>query len=637
MSTIYVSPTGSASAAGTAAAPTTLGRARTLARAGDIIIARPGEYRDVADPNRPDRMIILPAGVTLRSETPLAAKLLPRAFVYAIVELSSNCSCEGFEMGSPRSQGHHHGVWANGVHHVQAIGNKCYNGRESGIGMMKVDHVLIDGNECYGNSWWSWGSGISIYEPEAKPLNAGEAEPAFRIVVRNNVSHDNVREVSGDGSQYTDGNGIIMDDFIHWQNDPKVAYPHRSLVENNLVYANGGKGIAIHWCNGITTRRNTSVGNNLDNKNTATWRGELSQQDGERNIWQANLGVADRAPNANNTGIGYYGNLGSGNQWIGNATNDARPNLGGASGSLPGSGNLFNVAPILVDFVPTNAILANIGWRPSGVVPTPLPDPEPVPEPEPEPAAPDELSPFALGEPESILDPASVVAERVPYELGTKFRADRAGRITALRAYRTNTTDQAMRLWKGGAVVATGALPGGPNGWAEVAVDFPAAAGDEFVVSISKTASQRYAADNALAEEVAGDGFTIPVRGGVYATSVGALPTQVYETSYYWIDVRFADAATEEPEEPSEDMEEITAALAALTARVAVIEGVPADYGPRIILLQEQMATVQAAQADLNARMTALEGAGSPDLSGVQEELARLDARLDAISGAAGD
>lgn len=101
---------------------------------------------------------------------------------------------------------------------------------------------------------------------------------------------------------------------------------------------------------------------------------------------------------------------------------------------------------------------------------------------------------------------------------------------------------------------------------------------------------------------------------------------------------RPAAVAEPEPEpepqpepEPTTDME---AELAALKAQVAAMA---AEYGPRILALEEKAATTDAGMADLNTRLTAVEGSVVPDLSGVQEELARLDDRLDGISGAAGD
>lgn len=641
----YVATTGSDTAAGTEAAPLrTIGKGLAKAMPGDTVLVKAGTYAEgqAAGLTMP-RAGKPGAWITLKSETPRGAKIRPNnasASTYAIVSANDYCIIDGFDVstplvtdasGKPTASGHNHGILVWGHHHVVIRNCLATNGRESGIAGTQCDFVTIEGNEVYANSWMDWGSGISIYEPTKAALGAGETEPAFRIVIRNNVSHHNV-QVAGNR---TDGNGIIIDDFQHWQNAGAL-YALGCLVENNLCYQNGGKGIANHWSDNTLIRRNTCIGNNLDNGNVTTWRGELSQQDCSGVRWEGNLAVPNKAANAANSGIGYYGGN-SGSTWTGNATTDAAPNLGGGK-ALPGSGNIYGIDPQLVDFVPQNPVLANVGWRPSGVEPTPVPDPVPVPEPEPLPTAPAQLSPFAL------LEPAGIIGNEPAYELGTTIRADKAGKITALRLYRVNATAQPVTLWKGSAKVASGSIAGGA-GWAEAAVDVPAAAGDVFIVSVGKTAAQSYPADNALTDAVKGDGFTIPAKGGVYATTRGALPTLVYQASYYWVDVRFAATVTPEPEP---DMEELKAALAALAAtvsaqvaataaidaRLKLVEGAPEDYGPRLIAHEERLVTAEAGLADLNQRLAGLE---TPDLSGVQEELARLDARLDAISGAAKD
>jgi serralysin len=396
MATYYVATNGTASGAGTSAAPLrTIAQAMAKAVAGDTVLVKDGTYSETTKPN----MVELKAGVTLKSVNKLGAKLRPPSYVYAIVNMADNTTIDGFDIGSDRpvvngvkgDSLHNHGIFSNGEHHLRILNNRLFGGRESGCGFMKVDLVTIDGNEAFENAWWSWGSGISIYEPEAAPLNPGEAEPEFRIVFRNNVSHHNTREGVGDGSSFTDGNGIIIDDFQHWQNEPKVVYPHKWLVENNLCYLNGGKGIAAHWSNKGVMRRNTAVGNNRDNLNKTTWRGDLSQQDSSDNLWEGNLAVADRAPNAANTAIGFYG----GNHrttWRNNATfngtvgqastkvelsSDASGNLGPTAAN----GNNLGVDPKLVNYVPTAPGFETIGWRPAGVVTPPVEPPvePPVP------------------------------------------------------------------------------------------------------------------------------------------------------------------------------------------------------------------------------------------------------------------
>ena len=53
-------------------------------------------------------------------------------------------------------------------------------------------------------------------------------------------------------------------------------YVFNTLVENNLAYGNGGKGIHIFLSDNVTVRNNAAHWNNRDELNPATWRGELS-------------------------------------------------------------------------------------------------------------------------------------------------------------------------------------------------------------------------------------------------------------------------------------------------------------------------------------------------------------------------
>lgn len=547
MPTIYVSPTGSDSAAGTEAAPLkTIPAALGKARPGDDVVVRPGTYSGGT--------IYMPAGaegreIRLISETPRAAKL--RTSDFAVIRMANYTTVEGFDL-----QGPNHGIFNEGVHHITMRGNFAHDCGNSGMGAMHSDFVTIEGNECARCASLTWDSGISVYQPWSL---TGDNTTKLRIVVRDNVCHDNI--TAPQSGLHTDGNGIIMDDFRNLQNGSPQSgkYEFGFLVENNLCYGNGGKGIQIAWSNNGVVRRNTVIGNNRDSANWGTDPlADLSSQDSHGNRYEGNLAVADRSLRASHAAIGYnYGSTKG--QFVGNATWAGTPGDGAVMKHNAGDAgtwtdNLLGVDPKLVDYAPTNPALANIGWRSSGYVPTPIPEPEPEPEPQPQ------TSPFAAKE------PAAVESESQAYELGTKVRISSAGRITGLRLYRTNTTAQPMRLWRGGAVVAQASIPGG-TGWAEAAVDVAVAAGDELIVSTSKASAQKYPCDaGALSAEVRGDGFTIPAAGGVFSTTRGAMPTQAWDASYYWTDIRMvADTVADpDPVDPHEaEIESLKAQLAA--------------------------------------------------------------------------
>ena len=118
--------------------------------------------------------------------------------------------------------------------------------------------------------------------------------PGYHIIVRNNRSYGNINLVlSGNPIGTTDGNGILIDDF-HNTSDPAYGtYPHRTLVENNLSYDNGGKGIQVFQSDHVDLYNNTAYHNNHDTQNTGTWRAELSLVYSYDTVWRNNIGVAN--------------------------------------------------------------------------------------------------------------------------------------------------------------------------------------------------------------------------------------------------------------------------------------------------------------------------------------------------------
>ncbi|MGO6690549.1 right-handed parallel beta-helix repeat-containing protein, partial [Rhizobium leguminosarum] len=82
-------------------------------------------------------------------------------------------------------------------------------------------------------------------------------------------------------------------DFQSTQASGHPNYTFKTLVENNLVYENGGKGIQVTWSDSVTVKNNTAYHNNQDPQNSGTWRGELSNSASSNNTWVNNIAVAD--------------------------------------------------------------------------------------------------------------------------------------------------------------------------------------------------------------------------------------------------------------------------------------------------------------------------------------------------------
>lgn len=341
MTTYYVATNGSDSAAGSSSAPwkTLLKAMSASLKPGDEVVVRSGTYNE--------SMSIQKSGsagnyITIRSEVEGGAKIVASGSNVGITIAANYVIVDGFDV-----KGGSHGIMANNVHHTKVLNNTVHDSGESGIQYNWSDFITIEGNETYNNASNGWFSGISIYQNRNI---TGDTTAGIRTIVRNNVSHDNVTK----SGAHTDGNGIIIDDFQSTQNSSYKAYNYGALVEGNLVYSNGGKGIQIAWSDYVTVRNNTAWHNNTDQQNSGTWRGDLSNQESSNNTWINNISVADPSSNSNNTAVGDYGG-GTNVKWYNNLTfngtaGKASVNLdGGGTGPTAANGNLLGVDPKFVN------------------------------------------------------------------------------------------------------------------------------------------------------------------------------------------------------------------------------------------------------------------------------------------------
>ncbi len=147
--------------------------------------------------------------------------------------------------------------------HVIVRDNEVRDFPGGGIGSNGADYITIERNRVYRNAWYSpyGNSGISIFQP----WNSDNST-AVKIIVRENISYENYNFIpfffSGDDPtqrRVTDGNGIIVDDTRNTQRgSPLGVYPGRTLVENNIVFDNGGRGINVFSSNRVDVINNTS-------------------------------------------------------------------------------------------------------------------------------------------------------------------------------------------------------------------------------------------------------------------------------------------------------------------------------------------------------------------------------------------
>ena len=114
----------------------------------------------------------------------------------------------------------------------------------------------------YRNGWYSpyGNSGISLYQLWNSDGNTG-----LKNVISRNISYQNQNLIPFFAAgKVTDGNGIIVDDSRNEQNGSTAGvYPGRTLVENNVVYENGGRGVNIYNSDHVDVINNTAWHNAL--------------------------------------------------------------------------------------------------------------------------------------------------------------------------------------------------------------------------------------------------------------------------------------------------------------------------------------------------------------------------------------
>lgn len=161
-----------------------------------------------------------------------------------------------------------------GNHHTQILNNEIHDSGCGGISGQETDYLYIEGNISYRNAFRSpyQCSGLSIYQAKAY-----DNQPGFHNIIRNNISYSNENKLPQENGKVTDGNGIIIDDFRHTQGQTRSPkYTNWTLVENNLVFDNGGRGIHIFQSDNVIVRNNTSL-RNLQSRNLeGTLNGELT-------------------------------------------------------------------------------------------------------------------------------------------------------------------------------------------------------------------------------------------------------------------------------------------------------------------------------------------------------------------------
>lgn len=266
----YVAPTGNDSNSGSSAAPW-----RTISRAIAVLSngsPKPGVCVNVAPGTYTESLYLYnlnggwdaPNGyLVFRSSTLRGATLQePYADIYSRPNVAIHNSryviFDGFHVKGYRvPYAGASAFQAMNSHHIKFINNIVHDVGGAGIVSIYSDYVYAQANIVYYTSCCSSSgvSGINYYAPVATDQN-----PGFHNVISSNIVFGNSEGASG-RRPHTEGHGIALDKFRF---GPAGPYPAKTLVENNLVYENGGAGIVLFYTDNVTIRNNTAYHNRRD-------------------------------------------------------------------------------------------------------------------------------------------------------------------------------------------------------------------------------------------------------------------------------------------------------------------------------------------------------------------------------------
>ncbi|HUI91915.1 MAG TPA: right-handed parallel beta-helix repeat-containing protein [Chitinivibrionales bacterium] len=190
-------------------------------------------------------------------------------------------------------------------HHIairKCVVHDCGGG---GISTQTTDYITIEENTVYNNAWYSPYdcSGISL----GWNYSFDDDTTDYKVFVRRNrcYANKNCMPAIQGGSVPTDGEGIIID--IQDGTAGNVpAYNGRMLLENNVVFNNGGDGITLFKTNHVDVINNTAY---MNDQTAAINRGQIFPNQGRNTRIINNIMVAppgrnvmqDCCPNANLT------------------------------------------------------------------------------------------------------------------------------------------------------------------------------------------------------------------------------------------------------------------------------------------------------------------------------------------------
>jgi hypothetical protein len=289
--TYYVSGTGSDSANGlsTTTAFLTLQHAESVTQPGDTVYAMNGTYTnscpscavlDITIPGTPNNWITFKAfpGQTPTISfngwegiffEPTAAYVEVNGFTIignnanvtlAQAQAQSTTNPDPAFNGNCVSADGRQGTAPVRPNHLRILNNIISECGGAGIGTAWSDYVIISGNTIYNSAWYSiyGSSGVSNWENWNSDSSTG-----YKMFITGNRLFNNAQYVPTypDGV-ILDGEAIIIDSTrnsaYNSTNDPLPPYTGRTLIANNVIYANGSSAIEVFQSDHVDVVNNSS-------------------------------------------------------------------------------------------------------------------------------------------------------------------------------------------------------------------------------------------------------------------------------------------------------------------------------------------------------------------------------------------
>lgn len=162
--------------------------------------------------------------------------------------------------GSPNPIYNGNGITIDGrngkhIHHITISNCEIFDCGGGGIAGLEADYLTYENNIIYNTSWFALYGTSGISNLSSWNYDS-HSSVTYSNIIRNNICYGNEMFVPWIAQcDITDGNGIIIDSEVG--NNPLGAYTGKTLIENNVVYRNGGRGIAVFKSDNVDIINNT--------------------------------------------------------------------------------------------------------------------------------------------------------------------------------------------------------------------------------------------------------------------------------------------------------------------------------------------------------------------------------------------